>query len=385
MIPRLLKPHLIDRLASPKVMLLLGARQVGKTTLIREVFAGRETIYLNLDIEYDRQRLIASGQLPPEQGIAYLGDGESLIIDEAQRLPECARIVKGWYDNGSKLKCALLGSAGLDILDKTAEPLTGRNEKFYLMPLLLEELVTDQPWYHPALSRQQFAQPFELLLDKFLIEGGYPEVATAAHSVEVLTTLYQDYLFKDVFGLELVSSRAKLQKLLSLLAWQVGSEVSVNEIATQLGMSRDTVERYLGILEDTFILFRLPAWSRNPRKELSKKQKIYFWDNGIRNAVINDFSAFARRSDRGALWENFIVSEFAKRNLMLTRREKLYFWRNYAGSEVDLVIQQDQELLPLEIKLSATKTKSRSAFAKEYGSEPKILNRENFWAYLVRA
>lgn len=382
-INRAMESALKEAKKSSQVLILLGARQVGKTTLIHKVYGGEKTIYLNLDIEFDRDRMIAAGRLRPTEAIEYLGGGDVVVVDEAQRLPESARIIKGWYDSGLPVKCVLLGSAGLDILDRTAEPLTGRNEKFYLTPLLFSEMLLDQSWYRQGVDLTVFAANIDILLEQFLVSGGYPAVVRGQNKPGMLTSLYQDYLFKDVYGLELIGSRAKLQKLLSLIALQVGSEVSISELSTQLAMSRNTVERYLDILEDTFVIFQLGAFSRNPRKELSKKHKIYFWDNGVRNAAINDFTPFSKRSDRGALWENFVVSEFKKKNVMLSQRERLYFWRTYAGSEVDLVVQRDAVLSAYEIKLKSMKTPSRKAFEHHYGVTPSVINRSNYLQYLI--
>ncbi|HDS11818.1 MAG TPA: ATP-binding protein [Candidatus Wirthbacteria bacterium] len=381
-IERLLTNRMLAELDAGKVIILLGARQVGKTTLIRSVYGGEGTIYLNLDIQIEQARLQAAGDLTPEAAIGYLGGGDTIIIDEAQRLPAVGRIVKGWYDSDLPVKCVLLGSAGLNILDKTAEPLTGRNIKYYLTPLLFEEVLRHQDWFGEGIDLSRFGSQIELLRQQFLVLGGYPEVITNSDPVLVLQTVYQDYLFKDVYGLELVGSRAKLQKLLSLLAYQVGSEFSTHELANQLGISRNTIDRYLEILEDTFVIFRLQAWSRNPRKELSKKSKIYFWDNGIRNAAINNFSPFEQRSDQGALWENFMVSEMIKRDLTLDQRQRFYFWRTYSGSEVDLVIQKDESLRAIEIKSRSTRLSSK-IFENSYQTRVELVHPGHYLDYVM--
>ncbi len=384
LIKRLLQHDIESSRSNHKVLILLGARQVGKTTLVRQMFDDTDALYLNLDVKNDRDRILSAGDLVPEAVRSYLGGRGTVILDEAQRLPEVSRMVKGWYDKDIDLKCILLGSAGLNILDKTAEALTGRNEKYYLTPLLISEVIQNEPWFSPLIDLETFQDTIHAHLDRFLVYGGYPEVVLSDQPERLLTSLYNDYLFKDVYAMDLVGSKQKLQKLLALLAFQVGSEVSTSELSTQLSVSRETVERYIGILEDTFVVYRLQAFSRNQRKELSKKSKIYFWDTGIRNASMGNFTPVHSRTDKGALWENFIVSEFMKANISLSRRQNMYFWRTYAGSEVDLVIQKDDTLEALEVKWNAGEgIRSRGAFTDRYGAEVKIIDRNNWMEYLM--
>lgn len=367
-------------LKQPKVLLILGARQVGKTTMVKHVLAGRNNLFFNLDIESDWTRLEAVASLPPKDAMLALGDPDFLVIDEAQRKAETGRIVKGWFDAGLSNKIILLGSSSLNLLNQAAESLTGRNNKIFLSPLLFREVVCSQSWYSAEFSLKQMAEKFssqiQTLLLQSIVFGNYPESVTSKDKQGFLLNLSSDYLMKDVLQMGLVKDPNLLRKLLMLLALQTGSMVSVNELAVKMGISRTTVERYLDLLERTFVIFRLSAYSTNPRKEISKSQKIFFWDTGIRNALINDFSENATRSDIGRLWENWVVAEFAKQNLLSGNRKNLYFWRSRAGSEVDLIVKDGDSLEAYEIKWSRDQADTR-AFSNQYGIKPRIINRND--------
>ncbi|NCA71365.1 MAG: DUF4143 domain-containing protein [Sphingobacteriia bacterium] len=294
------------------------------------------------------------------------------MIDEAQRLPEASRIIKGWHDSRLPTRILLLGSSSLDLLDQAAESLTGRNRKLVLPPLLLTETLGAQTWYSPDLApdhlRRHFASPLRALLLQRLAFGSYPEVVTSDHPAPLLRELSADYLWKDVLQTGLVKTPDLIKRLLLLLAHQAGSEVSVNELATQLQMARPTVDRYLDLLEQTFIIFRLPSFSTNPLKEIAKGQKVFFWDTGIRNALLNAFSTDALRPDIGTLWESWVIAEVAKHNASLGSPAELFFWRTRAQSEVDLVVKQASGLRAFEIKWSGRRVAGR-AFRDAYGVE----------------
>ncbi|MGQ9554343.1 MAG: ATP-binding protein [Anaerolineae bacterium] len=379
-IPRIAENRFKQMLSSPKVLIVLGARQVGKTTMVEHALSGDKALFLNLDIDIDQQRLMAAAALPPAQAINSLGAPSILVIDEAQRLPQASRIVKGWYDSHMPIKVVLLGSSSLDLLDQSAESLTGRNEKLLLPPLLFEEVVAFQPWYSSAFSREQleslFASQMNTLLLQSMVYGNYPETVLTADKPGHLTNLISDYLLKDVLQTNLARTPAALRRLLQLLAHQIGSEVSVNELANALGISRQTAERYLDLLEETFVIFRLPAFSANPRKEITKSNKIFFWDTGIRNALLNEFNFSSLRSDIGKLWENWVIAEIAKWNLLIGQRKELYFWRSRAGSEVDLVIKEGETLRAYEIKWSRQKVRTR-AFTEHYQVPVEVITSEH--------
>lgn len=386
-IPRLLESDIRASLASKKVLFLLGARQVGKTTLVKKVLEGKGGVLLNMDIAADRARFLAAAQLDPGEGMKTLGATTVLVIDEAQRYPDIGRIVKGWYDSDVGVKMILLGSSSLNLLDAAAEALTGRNEKQWLTPLLFAEILPQQSWYQQVFTANQltgqFSAQLQALLPPLLVFGSYPEAYLTAAKEEYVLNLVADYLLKDVMVSSLVRSVEMVRKLLQLLAYQVGSEVSTSELAGTLGMSRQTLDRYLDLLEKTFVIFRLPSLSTNPRKEISKSKKIYFWDTGVKNALQNEFSLSPQRSDIGSLWENWVVAEFAKRNLMLHLHQDLFFWRTRGGSEVDLVVKKGRAIQAYEIKWAPGKLSSRTGFADRYGVTPHVVHRENFFVHLL--
>lgn len=362
--------RLSSLLTGKKVVILLGARQVGKTTLTETVLAGRKTLFLNFDLMIDQQRFLAAATLPPADAIRSLGAPDILVVDEAQRLSETGLIVKGWHDARVPTKFLLLGSSSLDIQNRSAEPLTGRNVKMILPPLLFDEVVRSSPWFSPAFASalaQRFPGPVRTALMESLAYGNYPEVVTSDDKPGLLRNLAADYLWKDILLAGQIRHPDPLRRLLMLLAHQVGSEVSVNELATQLGSARATVERYLDLLEQTFVVFRLPSFSTNPRKEVAKGRKIYFWDTGIRNALLNAFSTSEQRPDIGPLWENWVIAELAKRVALEGRAADLFFWRSRAQSEVDLVVRTGDRLEAYEIKWRAKKTPGCRAFRDAYG------------------
>jgi predicted AAA+ superfamily ATPase len=367
-------------LESQKIIIILGARQVGKTTLVEHILSNKSAIFLNLDIDADKQRLLAASSLPPADAIKYFGSPEIIIIDEAQRTTETGRIVKGWYDSGISIKIILLGSSSLNLLHQAAESLTGRNEKLFLPPLRFREILKNQTWYSETLPDEQVLNSFPAQIQEMLLRsivfGCYPEALTCPDPSRYLLNLSSDYLLKDILQLGMVKNPDLIKRLLMLLAHQIGAESSVSELAGNLAISRATVERYLALLEQTFVIFRLPAFSTNPRKEIYKSHKIYFWDTGIRNALLNDFSLNPLRTDIGALWENWVIAEFGKQNLLNGQRQNLYFWRARGGAEVDLVIKEDEILRAYEIKWKKKKTSGR-AFLTQYGVAPIVIDSSN--------
>jgi len=375
-IKRQAENDLREALASDKVVLVLGARQVGKTTLVEQVLRGAAVRFLNFDVEIDKARFLAAAALAPTEALRTLGAPQVLVLDEAQRLPETARIVKGWYDAKVPTRLLLLGSSSLDLLDQSAESLTGRNRKLVLPPLLFSEALRSQEWGEAVLDRPAAREPFAAPLRAFLLQrlafGGYPEIVLSAEPRRLLRELSSDYLWKDILQTGLVKTPDLIRRLLQLLAHQTGSAVSVNELATQLQMGRPTVERYLDLLERTFVIFRLPAFSTNPRKEISKSHKVFFWDTGIRNALLNAFAADAFRPDIGAVWENWVIAELAKRNVLLGSPCELFFWRSRTQAEVDLVVKGESGLRAFEIKWNPRRAGS-AAFRSAYGVDVELI------------
>ncbi|MCX6841948.1 MAG: ATP-binding protein [candidate division WOR-3 bacterium] len=379
-IERLAEQELERILVSGKVGIIVGARQVGKTTLVEHVLAGRRALFLNFDVDIDKQRFMAASVLSPHDGLASLGNPDVLVVDEVQRLPEAARIVKGWYDSRLPLRMLLLGSSSLNLLDQAAESLTGRNERLQLSPLVFEEALRSHEWYSdaytPGILREQFAAPLRVSLMHSLAFGGYPEVVLAGDKPRLLRELSSDYLWKDILQTGLVKTPDLIKRLLTLLAHQVGNEVSTQELATQLQMARPTVERYLDLLEQTFVVFRLPSFSTNPRKEITRGKKVFFWDTGIRNALLNAFSTEEFRPDIGALWENWVIAEAAKHNLLRGAVSELFFWRSRAQSEVDLIVKTGDRVSAFEIKWRSRRPASR-AFQAQYGVAVQPVSSEN--------
>ena len=371
-------------LASNKVGVILGARQVGKTTLVEHVLAGQPAVFLNFDVEVDKARFQAAAALSPGDALRSLGNPSVLVIDEAQRLPEASRTIKGWHDARLPAKFLLLGSSSLDLLDQAAESLTGRNRKLVLPPLLFSETLGTQAWAGADAAPDHLCRHFAPQLRAFLMQrlsfGSYPEVVTSDDPQQLLRELSSDYLWKDVLQTGLVKTPALIKRLLLLLAHQAGAEVSVNELATQLQMARPTVDRYLDLLEQTFVIFRLRSFSSNPRKEIAKSQKVFFWDTGIRNALLTALSTDEFRPDIGALWENWVIAEAAKQNALAGSPAELFFWRTRAQSEVDLVVQRGSKLRAFEVKWSAGRRVSGRAFRDAYGVEVESIRPDNPFA-----
>ena len=256
------------------------------------------------------------------------------------------------------------------MLNKSAESLTGRNEKLFITSLQFGEIVRSKEWYSDVYTNNEiennFSNQLRELLMQSIVFGNYPAIFFENDKKQYLLNLISDYLFKDVLQMGLIKTPELIKKLLAMLAHQIGSEVSTNELASNLGLARATVDRYLDLLEQTFVIFRLPAFSTNSRKEISKSHKIYFWDTGVRNAILNEFSFNPLRSDIGHLWENWVVAEFAKQNMLSGQKKNLYFWRSRTGSEVDLIVKEGEKISAYEIKWTNKKAVSR-AFMTKYG------------------
>lgn len=380
-IHRIVENSLKTLLNDKKVVILLGARQVGKTTLIEPFVKEKNGLLLNCDIDVDKTRLLAASTLSPQEAIKLLGNPPLLVIDEAQNLPDIGRIVKGWYDAHVTTKIVLLGSSSLNLLDQTAEALTGRNEKIYLTPFLFTEILHKQSWFSPQLTQsllqEQFRDQLQTLLLQQIVYGSYPETITTDDKEKYLINLTSDYLLRDVLQGGLVKSPEPIKKLLTLLAYQTGSEVSVNELASNLQTSRQTVERYIELLERSYVIFKVQAFSTNQRKEIAKNTKIFFWDTGVRNALLKEFSLSRTRSDIGSLFENWVIAEVAKVNLIEGDRNYIYFWRKVDGSEVDLVVKGTNTFKAYEIKwLKQNTTPSSRSFSNIYNIPVEVITKD---------
>jgi len=341
---RNLQPFLQKWFFRNKALILTGARQVGKSTLVNHLAeqAGVKTLFLNAD----EARIRKSLKDPDIQSLKNLiGKNKLVIIDEIQRVENSGLVLKLMVDNFKGVQFIATGSSALDISDKVFEPLTGRHFLFHLYPFTLSELYKEESVYEIGTQL-----PFHM------IYGSYPEVCNNREEPEIIIkNLANQYLYKDVLAWKDIRKPDLLDRLLQLLAYQVTSEVSLNELASQLKIKTETVENYIDVLEKSFVVFRLKSYSTNERKEVSKMKKILFWDNGIRNALIGDFRPLEQRTDAGLLWENFIISERMKRNHYLQKNIKSYFWRSRQQQEVDYVESENKVIRAFEMKWNSHK------------------------------
>lgn len=363
-----------------RILVVYGARRVGKTTLLRHILAERGL--RSLELSGDDQAVAAglSSRDTPRL-LGMVGGYDLVFIDEAQRIPEIGLGLKIIHDTMPGLRLVVSGSSSLDLASKTKEALTGRAWSFVLPPFSLREL---------SSGRNRFE--LERGLERDLVYGAYPEVQAAPADTgreSILRELHSSYLFKDLLEMGGLRQPRKIVDLLRLLAWQVGAEVSFSELGTQLGMSKDTVASYVDLLEKCFVLFRHEPYSRNLRSEVSRSPKIYFVDNGMRNAAIADFRPFALRNDQGALWENYIVSERRKRLQARVGASGAgagaRFWRLRTGAEIDYVEEDQGGLCGYEIKLSPNaKAKAPKSWTEAYpGAGWAKIDRENYLDFVI--
>lgn len=371
---RHIKPQLEKWFYKGKALLLIGPRQVGKTTLLKQIAAEKneDAIWLDADLPEIRQQL----ENPTLATIkATIGTYKLVIIDEIQRLPNAGLLLKIMVDNFEEVQFIATGSSSLEISETIFEPLTGRHILFNLYPFGISEL-------YPKKS------PFEIeqTLEFHLVYGMYPEITQKQDIAEtLLQNLAEQYLYKDVLIWKDIRKPDLLDKLLKLLAYQVGSEVNNHELANALKVQSETVESYIDLLEKSFVIYRLKSYSTNERKEVSKMSKVYFWDNGIRNAVIGNYNQLANRNDHGQLWENFITAERLKHLRYTNSKVKSYFWRNYNQSEVDYVELENEQLTAYEMKWNTTKNhKVTRAFTNIYpDAETGIITPKEFVGFVV--
>lgn len=365
---------IIEQLKKPEIILLFGARQTGKSTLLG-ILAER---FSNMKILNCEQTVVsdALSEINIPKIKALFDNKEVIAFDEAQTIPEIGRILKLLYDEKDiNTRFIATGSSSFELSNKTGEPLTGRNIKFNLFPLSVNEISATKGW-----------QFFLENINEILVFGSYPGVVNLSGNEKrsKLLSLTNDYLFKDIFKFEQLRNPDILRKLLKAIALQVGNLVSFQELASLLGVAKETIARYLDLLEKSFIIFRLGSFSGNLRNELRKRHKYYFYDTGIRNAVINNFAGMNDRADTRAIWENFCVSEIIKANNNKQVLSNFYFWRTYDGAEVDLVEEIDGKIIAYEFKWNPNKkAKLPSSFAGKYNvTDFKVINPGN--VYLLK-
>ncbi len=377
LIERLQKENLKSELSeSNKVLVIYGARQVGKTTLVRETlrnFPGK-VLEINADTMPFLEAL-SSRNLDQLKGLVQGYD--LLFIDEAQRVPDIGINLKILHDHLPQLKIIATGSSSLDLANRVKEPLTGRTWTFQLFPISAEE------W-----AGHTGANNFEIgtKLEEWLVYGLYPEVLRIENrekKVRYLQELTQSYLYKDILALANIHYPEKLRQILKLLAWQIGSLVSINELANSLQISRDAVQHYLDLLEKSFVIFRLSGFSRNLRKEMTKMDKIYFYDLGVRNALIENFSSLSTRTDTGQLWENFLISERLKTSYYHFHYAGRFFWRTQTGAELDYVEETGGQLHGFELKWGSKTASAPKTWIETYPTATfHLVNRENFMDFV---
>jgi len=374
---RAIQKAIIKDFFKGRVIVVIGARRVGKTTLVNDILDDYKRTHKNIKVikyncdDPDTVDLLKNRGLNYLQGL--VDDYGIIFVDEVQKLPSAGNTIKllvDYYKN--KKQIIISGSSSLNILDQTSEPLTGRKYLYYLYPLSFEEIV-----------RQEGLNNFLTNLDQTLIYGVYPDVYLTKRfeeKIRVLDELTGSYLYKDIIEFQEIKQSSIIRDLLKAIALQIGSQVSYSELANIVGIDKKTVIRYIDLLEKNFILFRLPSYSKNQRREISRSRKIYFYDNGVRNEIINDFRELKWRQDTGALWENFIISERIKFLQYQNIQTRSYFWRTYDGKEIDYVEEYPDKLLGYEIKYSKEEinTTAKHKFLEYDNSELSIINKFNF-------
>ena len=373
-IKRTLQAEIESRLRPNKAILLYGTRRVGKTMLCKAVASNFHGKMLMLNGEDMDVQAMLSNRTIANYNQLFSGL-DLLIIDEAQNIPEIGYVIKLIIDEINGISVLATGSSSFDLHNRAGFPLVGRSSQLTLAPL-------------SQLEIQQYETPFDTRgnLESRLICGSYPEVvALERHDdrTEYLRDLVNAYLLKDILSIDGLRDSAKMHKLLQLVAFQVGSEVSYEELGRQLGLSRDTVEKYMTLLSQVFIIYRLGAFSRNLRKEVSKAGKWYFLDNGVRNAVIGDFKPLNARNDAGILWENYLISEMLKKNYHGVGHTSHYFWRTYDQQEIDLITECDGSMNAYEFKWGDKIPRAPKAFSNAYPNASfTVVNPDNYLKFI---
>ena len=363
----LLKPN--------KVLVLYGSRRVGKTTLLKTFLANTKLTYrLDSGENIKVQQILNSSDF--DQIKDYCKGKDLIVIDEAQGIPHIGKALKIIVDEVPGIKVIAIGSSSFDLSNKVGEPLVGRQTILKMFPLSLLEL-----------SQEYSKLELKEKLEDFLLYGFYPEVLTSKSKTakaEYLSDMVHSFLLKDILALETIKSSRTMMDLLRLLAFQIGREVSLNELSNQLKIDVKTVGRYLDLLEKTFIIISVSGFSRNLRSETVKKKKYYFTDVGIRNGIINAFNRQRDRTDLGHLWENFAFVERLKKKSYKKILSNDFFWRTYAQNEIDLIEERDGKLFGYEFKFASAKYKVPTEWTKAYpDSSVELITHENFWDFVM--
>lgn len=374
-IDRALYPIIENRLFAGKAIIILGARQVGKSTLMERISENiaKPSLILNCD-EPDVREMLS--EINSTNLNLLIGKAKILLIDEAQRVENIGLVLKRIVDQRKDVQVLVSGSSSLHLRSSVNEPLTGRKYEYVMYPVATSEL-------YETMGLPGTKQ----LLDFRLVYGSYPDVVTHGDDAgELLKLLSDSYLYKDIFDLEDVRKPAVLKKILISLALQIGSEVSYNEVAQTVGSNPKTVEKYIDLLEKCFVIYTLSGLNRNLRNELKKTKKIFFYDTGIRNAIIQNYSPVGLRNDIGALWENFFITERIKHNAYSGRHVNYYFWRTTSQQEIDLIEESDGQLTAFEMKWNPGKAnvKFPTSFIETYCPEQThVVTPDNYLDFLI--
>ena len=374
MIRRKLDYSIEQQLFKGKAIILVGPRQVGKTTLLRELVArsDRRVLSLNCD-EPETQAMLTNTNVAKLKGI--IGDHKLVVIDEAQKVDNIGLTLKLIVDNIEGVQVVATGSSAFELRNRLNEPLTGRKFEYQMYPISCGEIIDT----YGLLEERR-------TLENRLVYGSYPDIVTHPEAARrYLTDLTQSYLYKDILSLNDVRKPQLLDRLLQALAFQVGSEVSTNELARTLQTDNKTIDKYIDLLEKCYVIFRLGGLSRNLRTELKRAKKIYFYDNGVRNAIIQQFAPVQMHNDIGALWENFFIVERMKRNHYAGHYCNSYFWRTSLQQEIDLVEEADGAMTAFEMKWNpAKKTLFSKSFLEAYNvKETVVVTPDNYLDYLL--
>lgn len=375
-IPRTLEQTIIKQLrSSSQGVVIFGPRQIGKTTLAQNIIKNLSLKTLSVDGDMSHYANVFSSQDLQKLKLT-IADYELLFIDEAQRIDKIGVNIKLLRDHVPDLKIIATGSSSLDLASSVKESLAGRVWNYTLYPISFMEL-------RSLLNRYELNQK----LEECLVFGSYPHIFSLESlqiKREYLQNVIDAYLYKDILELTGIKSSRKIRDLLKLLAFQVGHEVSLTELGNSLDMSKDTVGRYIDLLEQSFVVFRLSGFSRNLRKEVRKMDKIYFYDLGIRNAIIGNFNYLKDRNDAGEIWENFVIIERIKRNAYKKIYGNSYFWRTHTGAELDLVEEREGKLLGFEFKFNKKKPKAPKSWLQTYSNASfDFVNIDNYLDFII--
>jgi hypothetical protein len=374
-IPQAQLPRLKQLIEPGKAVLIFGARRVGKTTLVERLIQGIDLKTLLVTGEDITVREYLESQ-SIEKLRAFVGDHELLVVDEAQYVKQIGLNLKLLIDHVPGLRIVATGSSSFDLARDTGAPLAGRQFTLKMYPFSQMEIAAIEKTHETGAN-----------LEMRLLYGSYPEIVLSADIKRrelLLRELGNSYLFKDIFQLEGIRKPEKLTRLVQLLAFQIGREVSTTELGTQLGMSKNSVDRYLDLLQKVFVIYSLPGLSRNLRKEISKSRRFFFWDNGVRNAAINNFNPVSMRDDIGMLWENYVIGERLKCNEYKGRSVDSYFWRTYDRKEIDLVEEHAGKLCGYEIKWSDKPVRPPGDWSGGYPEATfEVINRQNYLEFIT--